>query len=205
MRRFFDLGSAKVFECIGTLCFSDRDGYHLFLFVWLSGSQLSPNSKRIGMDRIRLHFLVALCLVSLAAFVGCGPKGPKLHPVTGMVEVNGKPTEHALVFMHRKERNPLLDPLPYGTSAGDGRFEIETPDLGKGAQEGSYTLTVYLPDMTKPEDSNGQRPDALNGAYEKVAESSLVVTVSAGKNELPSLKLVPGPPRARQASDKNNK
>lgn len=142
---------------------------------------------------------VALCLA------GCGPSGPKLHPVVGQVKVEGKPAEYALVFMHRKERNAMLDPLPYGTCKADGSFEIETPNVGKGAQEGEYTLTVYWPDMTKPEDGNGQRPDALNGAYEQLAQSKIFASVKAGKNELPPMELKPGPPKAKAPSDKNIK
>lgn len=68
---------------------------------------------------------------------GCGPTGPKLHPVTGMVKVSGRPAAAALVFMHEKGRNALTDPLPFGTCKEDGTFEIETPNIGKGAQEGT--------------------------------------------------------------------
>ena len=65
--------------------------------------------------------------------------------------------------------------------------------VGIGAEEGEYTITVFWPDMTKPEDSNGQRPDALNGAYDKVDKSQIFATVKAGVNELPTIKVVPGP------------
>jgi hypothetical protein len=59
--------------------------------------------------------------------------------------------------------------------------------------------------MSKPEDGNGQRPDVLNGAYEMADKSKITATVKAGVNELPVMKLVPGPPKARPVSDKNNK
>lgn len=148
----------------------------------------------------------ALLVGSVLLFVvGCGPSGPKLHPVVGQVKVEGKPAEYALVFMHRKERDPMLDPLPFGKCKADGSFEIDTPNVGKGAQEGEYTITVYWPDMTKPEDGNGQRPDALNGAYEMVAQSKIFTTVKAGKNEIPPMELKPGPPKPKPASDKNIK
>jgi hypothetical protein len=147
----------------------------------------------------------AMLFLSLASLVGCGKSGPPMHPVKGTVEVNGKPGEHAIVFMHRVGRDPLVDPLPYGTCIADGSFEIETPNVGKGAVEGEYKITVFLPDMTKPEDGNGQRPDALNGAYEKVAESSPTAKVKSGVNELGTYKLIPGPPKARVPVDKNIK
>jgi hypothetical protein len=156
------------------------------------------------MMRFVRCFAGAMCLVSFVFLSGCGPAGPSLHPVKGVIQVSGKPGEHAIVFMHRKGRDSLIDPLPYGTCVADGSFEIETPNVGKGALEGDYSITVYLPDMTKPEDGNGQRPDALHGAYEKLSESKLLATVKAGVNDLPLIKLVPGPPRANNV-DKNLK
>lgn len=169
---------------------------------------------RLGRDSIGLEesmrryvrlLALALFSFSLSAVIGCGRSGTNLHEVKGKVEVDGKPAGQALVFMHRKERNALTDPLPYGTCEADGSFAIETPNVGKGVQEGEYTITVYWPDMSKPEDGNGQRPDVLNGAYEMADKSKITATVKAGVNELPVMKLVPGPPKARPASDKNNK
>ncbi len=148
---------------------------------------------------------LSFCLCLLTLVLGCGPSGPKLYPVQGVVKVNGKPASAALVFMHEKARDAMRDPLPYGTCKEDGTFEIETPNVGKGAQVGNYTITVYFPDMSKPEDGNGQRPDALNGAYDRVDQSKITFEVKAGKNELPPLDLKPGPPRARPASDQNIK
>ena len=157
------------------------------------------------MKRNLRLFAFGVFLFSSATVMGCGRSGPNLHAVKGKVEVDGKPAEQALVFMHRKERNSLTDPVPYGTCMADGSFAIETPNVGKGAEEGEYTITVYWPDMSKPENGSGERPDALNGAYEMVDKSKIFATVKAGANELPVMKLVPGPPKARAASDKNNK
>lgn len=157
------------------------------------------------MKRTVSLFTFALYLISLATVMGCGQSGSRLHPVKGKVEVDGKPADQALVFMHLKERNSLTDPVPYATCKADGSFAIETPNVGKGAEEGEYTITVYWPDMSKPEDGSGQRPDVLNGAYEMVDKSKIFATVKAGMNELPVLKLVPGLPKARAASEKNNK
>lgn len=157
------------------------------------------------MRRYVRLFALALFSFSLSAVIGCGRSGTNLNEVKGKVEVEGKPADQALVFMHRKERNSLTDPVPYATCKADGSFVIETPNVGKGAQEGEYTITVYWPDMSMPEDGNGQRPDVLNGAYEMVDKSKIFATVKAGVNELPLIKLVPGPPKARAASDKNNK
>jgi len=147
--------------------------------------------------------LVSICSIGLLG--GCGPSGPKLYPVKGKVEIDGSPAANAIVFMHRQGRDSMLEPLPYGTADSAGNYEVETPNFGKGAQEGEYTLTVFAPDMSKPEDSTGQRPDLLNGAYEKLTESTLRATVSTGQNTLPVLKLTPGKPKPRAPEDKNLK
>lgn len=157
------------------------------------------------MKRTESSFLRTVLLLMLATAIGCSRSGPNLHAVKGMIEVNGKPADQALVFMHKKERNALTDPVPYGTCKADGSFEIETPGVGLGAEAGEYTITVYWPDMSKPEDGNGQRPDALNGAYEMVDSSKIFASVKAGINEIPTMKLVPGPRKARATSDVNNK
>ena len=149
--------------------------------------------------------VVCSVLLLVSMFIGCEPSGPKLHPVKGVVHVAGKPAEHAIVFMHRKDRNALTDQIPYGTCVANGSFEIETPSVGKGAQEGEYLITVFWPDMSKPASGTGERPDSLNGAYEKVEKSTITATVKTGKNELPPLDLVPGPARARSIADPNSK
>ena len=157
------------------------------------------------MKRTEGFFVFTILLFSLATVIGCGQSGSNLHAVKGKVEVDGKPADQAIVFMHKKERNSLTDPVPYATCKADGTFDIETPNVGQGAEQGDYTITVVWPDMSKPEDGSGQRPDVLNGAYEMVDKSKLFASVKAGVNELPVMNLIPGPPKARAAADKSSK
>jgi hypothetical protein len=127
-----------------------------------------------------------------------------LHPVQGTVMVQGKPAHHAIVFLHRTGRKDMTEPVPYGKVDAQGNFTITTTTDGDGAQEGEYVVTIYWPDMSKPEDGNGQRPDALNGAYDKVAQSKLTATVKPGPNVLPKFDLTPAAPR-RTGPDPNIK
>ncbi|MCI0460787.1 MAG: hypothetical protein L0Z62_27880 [Gemmataceae bacterium] len=135
------------------------------------------------------------CGLAVVAIPACGQSGPKLHPVRGKVTVRGKPAAHALVFLHRVGRTDPSEPVPYGQVGNDGQFVLTTRKDGDGARPGDYVITVYWPDMSKPEDGNGQRPDALNGAYDKPAASKLKAVVKAEENTLPPLDLTPGPPR----------
>ena len=156
------------------------------------------------MSRIRFGFLIlGGCLGLLTP--GCSPSGPKLNPVRGTATVNGKPAHHAIVFLHRKARTDMAEAVPYGKVAADGTFSITTTKDGDGATEGEYTITVYWPDMSKPEDGNGQRPDALNGAYDKVAQSKLNTVVKAEANVIAPLNLTPGVPQRKQVADPNDK
>jgi len=107
--------------------------------------------------------------------------------------------------MHRKDRNSLEEQVPFGKADKDGSFKVMNGNSGEGAPEGEYTLTVYWPDMSKPEDGNGGRPDALNGAYDKVAQSKLTFTVKAGQNTIPTLELVPGAAKGKSVANPNDK
>ncbi len=141
----------------------------------------------------------------LLSLAGCGQSGPKLHPVRGTVMVNKKPAPEALVFFHRKGRTNVDEQVPFGKADKDGNFKVMNGNSGEGAPEGDYVITVYWPDMSKPEDSNGGRPDALNGAYEKVQQSKLGYVVKAGQNTVPTLELVPGASKGKAVANPNDK
>lgn len=146
-----------------------------------------------------------VCGVGCVLAVGCGTSGPKLYPVRGTVTVKGKPAHHAIVFLHRKGRTDMAEHVPYGKVAADGTFVITSTKEGDGAQVGEYAITIYWPDMSKPEDGNGQRPDALNGAYDKVAQSKLSAVMKAEENVISPLDLTPGAPQRKAAADPNDK
>jgi hypothetical protein len=121
------------------------------------------------------------------------------------VFVKGQPAHHAIVFLHRKDRTDLTEPVPHGKVDADGQFVITTSAQGDGAQVGDYAITIYWPDMSKPEDGNGQRPDALHGAYDKVAQPKFSATVKPEPNTLPQFDLVPGTPAKKPTIDPNDK
>ena len=149
--------------------------------------------------RALLASVVGAGVLSMA---GCGESGPTLYPVRGTVKVGGKPAAEAIVFLHRVGRSAPDEPVPYGRAGADGAFVVTSRKPGDGAQAGEYVLTVVWPDMSKPEDSNGMRPDALRGTYDKPAQSKFKVTVEARDNELAALDLVlPPPPRAPERKE----
>lgn len=156
------------------------------------------------MRRFCCPAVLLACGLAAVLPSGCEPAGPKLYPVRGTVTVKGKPAAHAVVFLHRKGRTDMAEPVPYGKAGDDGKFVVTTNKDGDGAQTGEYVLTVFYPDMTKQPDGNGQRPDLLNGAYEKPGQTKLAATVKPEENTIPPIDLTPGPPR-KVVSDPNNK
>lgn len=147
--------------------------------------------------------LYGACL--MVAVCGCGRSGEQLFPVTGKVMVNGKPAAGALVFLHREGRADPNEPVPYGTAKDDGSFDVITREPGDGVKPGDYKVTIYFPDMSQPEDGNGQRPDVLNGKYELPQNSQISASIKAQENVIPPLDLTPGPPRGRTAPNPNAK
>ena len=151
--------------------------------------------------------LFASCAIVWLVVSGCGPSGPTLYPVKGKVTVNGKEASNAIVFLHRKGKTDIGEPTPYGKAAEDGTFSISTMPGQDGAQLGDYVVTVVWPDMSKPEDGNGGRPDALHGLYDKVANSKLTATVKAESNALSPFELTISAAQAARPDikDPNNK
>lgn len=91
----------------------------------------------------------ALLAAAVGLFAGCGPDGPKLHPVTIKVVVDGGnvadlagSTIDAMV-----EADPTV--RASGTIEADGTVVLETLHSGKirkGAQEGTYRARIILAD-----------------------------------------------------------
>jgi hypothetical protein len=93
----------------------------------------------------------ALAWAGLAAAAGCGggPDGPKLHPVSGKVEVVGGDT----AALAGCTIDAALDSDPTVHASGeikaDGSFTLETLHAGvirRGAREGRYKARINFPD-----------------------------------------------------------
>lgn len=97
---------------------------------------------------------VAVVGLALAGITGCGPSGPKTHPVTGVVTLDGSPVENAVVSFHPAAGEGRS---ASGTTDTSGRFELSTLARGDGAMEGKYRITVAK--YQYPDGSVVQAPD----------------------------------------------
>ena len=87
-------------------------------------------------------WIVAAALAT--SIVGCGESGPKYVPVSGIVTVDGKPYDKAVVAFLPK--STATNPNPGHSSAGEtdanGRFVLKTHDLKSGAVIGKHLVKV---------------------------------------------------------------
>ena len=138
-------------------------------------------------------------VVALCAFVasGCGPAGPAVQPVSGLVVMDGSPVGLATVIL-----TPTTGGLSAtGISGSDGRFRLTTAASGRpwpGAGEGSYTVTVtkvdtpVSPTLDPSDPKYAASVDVVAAPttyvvpkdYGDPATSGLTATITKGKNDL---------------------
>ena len=95
-----------------------------------------PQSTPIMMRR-------TLCLIAAALVVaGCGPKGPDVQFVEGVVTLDGKPLDGAAVAFVPVDKAGIS---AAGKTDADGRFRLNATQgkkYGKGTVVGEYVVTV---------------------------------------------------------------
>lgn len=116
--------------------------------------------------------------VLLLAAVGCGPSGPKTHPVEGRVTLAGGDAKR--LAGHHLEVVLEGDPSvrASGVIGGDGAFGLETLHAGeilKGVPEGKYRVRV----LRAEEGDDGKRLPAppVAAKYLKFESSGLTLSV----------------------------
>jgi len=104
-----------------------------------------PNTKQKA-TRSEVLLLLAVCLVQVAGFTGCGEPDdppPKTYEVTGKVVYDdGSPLQGGTIEFYSEDNSGLT---VMGEIQDDGKFRLTTM-TGKeklsGAVEGTYTVTI---------------------------------------------------------------
>jgi hypothetical protein len=128
-------------------------------------------------------------VLAAIAFAGCG-EPPKdvpqvaLHPLTGIINVNGKPAGGAIVSLHASGMPELGVVTPHGITDENGKFSLTTYQPEDGAPEGKYQVTVSWADLLTKSSSDAEYgPEKLPPRYQNPAMSGLELEVKPGISE----------------------
>ena len=110
--------------------------------------------------RFRARQLCGLCVILLS---GCGSGGPPelaVVPVSGVVLVDGEPTENLIITLDPQMKNGRPASAVSGPA---GKFTIQTPGQGTGAAVGKFRVSVtdMLPPKNAPATTPVASPDGL--------------------------------------------
>ena len=132
-------------------------------------------------------------LLSVCGFqAGCGkgqPAWEKVYPVTGVINLDGKPIGGALLTLIPQDGKIPETVRPTATSNWDGTFQFGTYTPGDGAPAGSYkVIVVRFPVIGTPQNP-APGPNDLPPQYAKPDTTDLTVQVNEAETELPPLQL----------------
>lgn len=113
---------------------------------------------------------------------------PSTVPVSGVVNVKGKPSGGIRVTLHRQDSSQNLGFVPTGETGPNGNFTLSTGAPQNGAPPGTYVVTFERP-IIDPKNPVETEIDAFGGKYSDPAQSKWTVTVESGKNLLPLFQL----------------
>lgn len=135
----------------------------------------------------------AVACMLLAGAIGCGGDAKvAVHPVEGKVVLNGDPVPGALVVFHSERPREEIQglPIPRATTDAEGKFRLSSFAGTDGAPEGSYKVTVYIPEpSTDSEEASLQSPPRVDRRYADPATSGLSATIDSGTTKLPVFEL----------------
>lgn len=159
---------------------------------------MCDSARKIGLWRERNYvkrLQTATVLLTAMLMSGCGEApgdAPKteLHPVMGIVSVDGKPAKGVHVVLHPVNNSSPAAVTPNGITDETGVFKVTTYAVADGAPEGRYQLSFSWPEATAP--GAGDSDDfveKLPEQYQFAASSGIELDVNANTNEMPVLDL----------------
>ena len=144
--------------------------------------------------RLSVGLLAAAALVALT---GCRDGRIPTYPVTGIVLVDGRPAQGAIIIFCPVEPSAELEHLrPAGMTDASGEFNLTTFEPADGAPAGRYKVLVKWPAPTPPGEQRDARPGAVNkgpdrlkGKYYNLDTTPLKATFEEQSNDLSPLEL----------------
>ncbi len=131
------------------------------------------------MKRIAPFSLTILAILFLGGCGGNDRNWKETIPVTGSVFVDGEPAEGVMVVFHPVSGMDSSQPTETKSMTNkEGMFSATTYEVGDGAPEGVYKVTLTWPTLNKI--SMSFDGDKFKGKYAKAADSKYEVSVEAG-------------------------
>lgn len=158
----------------------------------------------IGLPPLRFvsrSLVAAVTMAGLALVaVGCGDRLPTV-PVTGSVQVDGKPAAGVQVVLHPVDAaDPRLANLrPTGRTEADGSYRIGTYQMADGAPVAAYRITAEwfaggpatTTSVTADPEANAAatQTDRFGGRFADPEKSALKVSVGRPSSSIPVIEL----------------
>lgn len=132
---------------------------------------------------------ITLLLIAML-MAGCGGDPPsdqpkvELIPVTGVVQVDGKPISGARIALHSSAGGTDAIVNPNGISDSEGKFQLTTYSVNDGAPAGVWNVTVSWAEVLNPGASDPEYgKEKLPARYLAPTSSGLTVDVKPGLTE----------------------
>lgn len=155
---------------------------------------------------MKLKFVCGMLSVVMLTLTGCGggPDLPDTYPASGVVTLDDKPVEGAIVTFYPEKGRQAI-----GETNGSGEFTLTTFNTGDGAVEGSFKVAILPPtDLSVDYTATGEDvapagltadgsaeavPDVDESVipvkYQSADKSGLTYTVTAGGENKFDIKL----------------
>ncbi|TWT48914.1 hypothetical protein Pla111_06910 [Botrimarina hoheduenensis] len=131
---------------------------------------------------------------AVTMLLGCGDGKIRRYPVSGSVQVGGKPAAGArVIFCPVGGSEAFQKERPSGVTGPDGSFILTTFLKDDGAPAGDYQVMVVGGGSRgkRGNDDDATSPPRIDRKYAKPAESGLTATVPAEATTLPPFQLEP--------------
>jgi hypothetical protein len=132
----------------------------------------------------RAHFLRLSIAIAAAMVVGCGPRGPEVAKVRGIVLLDGKPLKKghvATIPSAGKGANGFIQP--------DGSFELSTFGDNDGALVGTHKVGIAAYDGATKSPEGGYGKLLVPKKYTNPETSGLTIEVKSGNDNSTELNL----------------
>jgi hypothetical protein len=111
----------------------------------------------------------AMIVFTLLLVAGCGNKTGGRVPVSGIVEVDGKPLKGGIIYLSPDESKGNAERIGCSAQINNGRFEIQTTGVdsaatGSGAPPGWYKVSFRV-DMMAGKSKSEKSDSAINPIY----------------------------------------